>query len=235
MFSPNDTLGDIVARFPKAAEVFRKHGMDYCCGGQRPLSEAAAQQRVDADELLQEIQRLHRSVQQSATSEPDWSQRPLADLIDHVVQVHHAYLNTTLPVMGELVTKVLRVHGANHPALQAVHRLYHQLQADFEAHLIKEETQVFPLIARWEGAPDAVDVGMVTAAIRELEGEHDATGRLLRALRSVTHDYAIPDDACGTYYYVYTKLKELEEKTFTHVHLENNILFPRVYAYEPQR
>ncbi|MCL6547294.1 MAG: iron-sulfur cluster repair di-iron protein [Alicyclobacillus sp.] len=235
MFAATDTVGSIVARFPKAADVFRKYGIDYCCGGQRPLAEAAADLHLDAAKVLQEVEQLYLTVQASASDESDWPRRPMSELIDHIVQAHHAYLNTTLPVMGELVTKILRVHGAHHPELQAVHKLFHQLKADFEAHLIQEETQVFPQIVQWERVPEQVDVAALSAAIRDLEGDHDATGKLLAQLRSVTGGYAVPDDACGTYHYVYTKLQEIEENTFTHVHLENNILFPRVHELAPQR
>lgn len=227
-FAITDTLGDIVAQLPKAGEVFQNHRIDFCCGGNRALFEAAGEQNVDATQLVQELNALLDAASAADANEVDWTTAPLSQLVDHVLNRHHAYLNTTLPTLGELVTKILRVHGQNHAELAKVHQLFYTLKMEFEQHLIKEETLVFPKIVAFErtGSKDALE--QAVAAIDELEKEHDSSGQVLKELRKVTRDYAVPDDGCGTYHYTFQKLEEVESNTFVHIHLENNILFPRL-------
>ncbi|MCL6517279.1 iron-sulfur cluster repair di-iron protein [Alicyclobacillus sp.] len=261
MFQPEDRVGDVVTRFPGAADVFRAHGIDFCCGGQRSVLDAASQQGVPVQPLLDELNQRYTEARARSEQEVDWSQQPISDLVDHIVNHHHAYLHTTLPVMGELVTKILRVHGQHHPELAQVHRLFHELKTDLEQHLIEEETRIFPRVTAWakraesaagselaqttsphastpaqgsEQTSEPVDLDALVRDLEELESDHDRAGDLLKELRRVTGDYAVPEDGCGTYHYVFQKLEEIEGKTFLHVHLENNVLFPRLRANQAQ-
>ncbi|WP_029423078.1 iron-sulfur cluster repair di-iron protein [Alicyclobacillus macrosporangiidus] len=244
MFKPEDTVGDVVTRFPGAANVFRAYGVDFCCGGHRPLAEAAKEQGISVEELAAEINRQYAEAKERAQQDVDWSVQPLHDLVDHIVNEHHAYLHTTLPMMSELVTKILRVHGTHHPELAKVHRLFHELKAEFEQHLIEEETNLFPRVIAWsravEGetsdeAAERVDLDALVRDLEALEADHDRTGTLLKELREVTDGYSVPADGCGTYHYVFQKLEEIEGITFLHVHLENNVLFPRLRAKQTQQ
>lgn len=229
-FHPQDTLGDIVARFPGAADLFIDNQIDFCCGGKRTLAQAAAERGIDVDALIRELEARYRQANAAASSDTDWRRAPVAELLDHIVNTHHAYLNTTLRPLGELVTTVLRVHGARHPELAQVHRLFHELKTDLEQHLIQEETQVFPRIHAWVAGESTEDPGTIAQAMAELEADHDRAGDLLKAIRTATTDYALPEDACATYQYVFDKLQELERNTYLHVHLENNVLFPKLTA-----
>lgn len=227
-FSVTDKLGDIVASFPKAGDVFKAHKIDFCCGGNRPLFEAAAEQGLDSEVLVAELKEAHERTKELTSAETDWTQAPFADLVDYVLTEHHGYLHTTLPALGELVTTILRVHGQNHEELAKVHRLYNSLKMDFEQHLIKEETLVFPNILEYQASGSTKALQSAINAIEELEQEHNHSGDVLKQLRQVTKDYTVPQDGCGTYHYTFQKLEEVEANTFTHIHLENNILFPRL-------
>ncbi|ADG06358.1 DUF542 domain-containing protein [Kyrpidia tusciae] len=149
-FTGSDQVGDVVARFPKAAEVFKRHRIDFCCGGGRTIHDAAQASGLNEDRILQELSDLYAENANLNEQNVNWANESMGALVDHIVNVHHAYLNTTLPVLGELTTKILRVHGANHGELASVHRLFHSLKMEFEQHLIKEETVVFPKIVEFE-------------------------------------------------------------------------------------
>ncbi|SFU35166.1 iron-sulfur cluster repair di-iron protein [Alicyclobacillus macrosporangiidus] len=238
MFKPEEAVGDVVTRFPGAANVFRAYGVDFCCGGHRSIAEAAKEQGISVNELVVKINEQYAEAKDRAQQDVDWSVQSLNDLVDHIVNEHHAYLHTTLPVMSELVTKILGVHGARHPELATVHRLFHELKTDLEQHLIEEETRIFPRVIAWSHAvanetsraADPVDLDALVRDLQTLEADHDRTGALLKQLRQVTDGYSVPADGCGTYHYVFQKLEEIEGKTFLHMHLENNVLFPRLRA-----
>ncbi len=229
-FATTDKIGDIMAHFPKAGDVFKDHGIDFCCGGNRLVGEAAKEQGVDADQLIQEIDALYEKVKKDRDEDEDWTKRSMSDLIDHIVNKHHAFLQTTLAPLGELVTKILRVHGPHHgQQLQQVHRLYHNLKMELEEHLIKEEASVFPLLVEYERTGSKELLDKAVAQIHRLEEEHAGYGNLLKELRQATDGFAVPADSCSTYQYTFQKLHELEQDTFMHVHLENNILFPGIH------
>lgn len=229
MFTALDKLGDVVARFPVAGSIFKENQVDYCCHGNRTIEEAAKEQGISVDDLLTQINTSYTNVQEQGQLEHDWYTEPFEAIIQYVLTKHHAYLQKTMPVLSELTAKILRVHGEHHgEELSQVHRLFNAFRIDMEAHLIKEEETVFPLVIQYEKTGDRDTLAKVVKIIDELESEHTSAGDLLRDIRKVTSDYKIPDDACGTYQYTYEKLEEVEEDTFRHIHLENNILFPRL-------
>lgn len=227
-FNATQKIGEIVTRFPKSADIFKEYRIDFCCGGDRALSGVLQEAGLDEGSVLDRINTLYEELKDVSRSDRDWTQESSSQLIDHVVNTHHAYLQVELPRISEFVTKILRVHGAHHPELATVHRLFHSLKMELEQHLIKEEEIEFPMIKDYETDPSTEKQEKILKIVRELETEHEGAGDLLKDLRKVTNDFKVPEDACNTYRITYQKLEELENDTFQHVHLENNILFPRL-------
>lgn len=229
-FTELDKLGDVVVKFPQAAEIFKQHQIDFCCGGDQPLSEAIEEHGVNSAALLQTLNDKYADALQQGAEIVDWSAVPLEQLIHHIVNTHHAYLNQVFPTLTELTAKILRVHGEHHGAvLVQVHRLFNQLRMGMEAHMIEEEVRTFPQIVDYEHHPSIDKLNTVIHAVEELDKDHDQTGQLVKDLRKVTDNYALPKDACGTYAHVFQELQNLESDIFQHIHLENNILFVRLH------
>lgn len=232
IFSLDQKIGEIVAKFPKAMEIFKQYKIDFCCGGERPLKEAIVKQKLNGEEIIAKINEEYSKYINQEIKDVDWNKEPYSKLIEHVVNTHHAYLNETLPRLSELTTKILRVHGANHSELTKVHKLLHSLKMELEQHLIKEEEIVFPLIIEYEKTGDEDTLKNVNQKIKELEEEHEGAGDILKELRAITNNYEIPEDVCNSYIGTYRLLEELEDDTFRHIHLENNIMFPRLMSEE---
>lgn len=228
VFQATDQIGAIVAALPKAGEVFSRHQIDFCCGGQRQLSAALAEQGLEPEPLLAELDQAFAEAEELKQPGKDWRVASLRDLLDHIVNTHHAYLNTSLPELGQLTTTILRVHGQNHRELAKVHRLFHTLKLDLEQHLITEEEEVFPLIREYEQSGSEQARKEAIARIAALESEHVGAGDILKELRRITADYTVPSDGCGTFQRTYDLLQELESDLFRHIHLENNILHERL-------
>ncbi len=228
-FNSNQNIGDIVVEFPKAAEVFKENKIDFCCGGNRPLADALKEQGLDEKMIMAKINELY-DYQQANINVPDkdWREATTGELVDHILDTHHAYLWSELPKISEYVTKILRVHGEHHPELIQVHKLFHMVKLELEEHLVKEETIQYPAIFKYLESNKSGDLEKAVKVIAELEVEHTAAGNVLKELREVTKDYQVPDDGCRSYELTYMKLKEMESDIFQHIHLENNILFPRL-------
>lgn len=208
-------LGDFVSANPNAARVLDAHGLDYCCGGRRSLADACAEANIDADAVLTDLSAAPESTDVDATALDN------GELIDHIVSIHHEYLWREMPRLTELANKVARVHGANHPELREVQKTYQALVTDLTDHLMTEEQEEFPAIR-------AAAADFTTAGVEGLMGEHDAAGQLLAQLRELTSGYSVPADGCASYQALYAGLAELEADLHTHIHKENNILFPRL-------
>ncbi|MBL4938658.1 iron-sulfur cluster repair di-iron protein [Clostridium sp. YIM B02515] len=227
-FHSSQKLGEIVTKFPKVADIFKEYKIDFCCGGDRPLLTAIKEQGLNEPEILDKINNLYEKFKNTQIEGRDWTKAPLGELVDHIINVHHAYLNAELPRISELTSKILRVHGEHHPELSMVHKLFHTMKMDFEAHTIKEETVQYPAIKEYEKNKAEEALHKAIKLNEELSDEHTSVGNILKELREVTNDYKVPDDGCNTYRLTYAKLQELEAETFEHIHLENNILFPRL-------
>ncbi|MED4989944.1 MULTISPECIES: iron-sulfur cluster repair di-iron protein [Parageobacillus] len=225
-FTEQSIIGDIVAQFPKASDIFKAYKIDFCCGGQRPLKEAIQERNLDGKAILEQLNTLY--AQSLEKDEKNWSEASYSELIDHIIQKHHRYLAEELPNLSPYVTKVLRVHGVHHPHLAQIHKLFNELKTELEQHTIKEETHAFPLILQFEETPTPENRETMKQAIRELINEHDVAGDIIKTIREITNDFTPPEDACRTYHLVYNRLEALEEDLLEHIHLENNILFPRV-------
>ncbi|WP_026889558.1 iron-sulfur cluster repair di-iron protein [Clostridium beijerinckii] len=229
-FNSNQKIGEIVTKFPNAADIFKEYKIDFCCGGDRPLITAINEQGVNEAEILEKINASYEKLQNKLyTNNKNWVEAPFDELVDHIVNVHHGYLYENLPKISELTTKILRVHGGNHPELSKVHKLFHTVKMELEAHLIEEETIQYPAIKEYLRSNSEVELDKAINIINQLQDEHTGAGDILKELRKVTNDYKAPSDGCNTYKLTYAKLEEMESDIFQHIHLENNILFPRLY------
>jgi regulator of cell morphogenesis and NO signaling len=229
-FHSSQKIGEIVTKFPKSADILKEYRIDFCCGGDRPLLTAIKEQGLSEPEVLDRINNLYEKFKNAQTEDRNWVEAPFGELVDHIVDTHHAFLWAELPRLSELTTKILRVHGEHHPELSKVHKLLHSLKMELEAHLIKEETIQYPAIKKYEENKTKENLTRAVELNKDLESEHTAAGDILKELRKVTNDYTVPADGCSTYSLTYAKLEELEADTFQHIHLENNILFPRLMA-----
>ena len=234
------TVRDLVGRYPQTRTVFERHGIDYCCGGGKCLAEAVQEGETALPDLVRDLEAVLRETStRTASAEKDWYATPLHELIDHILQVHHAYMHKALPRVRELVQKVLHAHGARHgDTLRQVHDLYNAIDTELTSHLRKEEEVLFPYIVAAEayrhGGPQvpAACFGTVGNPIRQMETEHESAGGVLVQIRKVTGNYALPDDACPTFRALYEELERMEDDLHQHIHLENNILFPRAIDSE---
>lgn len=228
-FEGNDLIRDIVLQFPKSADYFRRRKIDFCCGGNRSLLEAAEERGIDIEELLSGLRQLVAD-HPEAGERDSWEEAGSEELVSHIVNKHHAFLREELPELYKSVLKVARVHGDHDPHLLEMAQLYTELSNELLEHTEKEEAEVFPKMIRWESGQEPEVLVKLRAAIEELEDEHEGAGKILKRLREITGDFQPPGHACTTYRATYARLEELEGMTFTHIHLENNILFPRYAA-----
>ena len=235
MTNLTQTVREIALDQPQSIRVFEQFGIDYCCGGRKPLAEACADRQLAVDEVVAALE----SAANSAAPLPvDWSQATLGVLIEHIVATHHAYVKRELPRLAELAQKVVKRHGETQAHLLAMQSLLVLLDDELIHHLGKEEHVLFPYIAKLEGAllaggphPEAC-FGTIEHPIAMMTSEHEAAGTMLAELRRLSDNYATPVGACPTYHAYYDGLKEFEQDLHQHIHLENNILFPRAIAME---
>ncbi len=228
-FNSSQKIGDIATEFPKAKELFKEYKIDFWCGGDRQLTTAIGEQGLDETEILNRVNALYEKYANNLdSSDKNWQEAPLGEFVDYIVNKHHAYLWEELPRISKLTTTILRVHGPNHPELSNVHKLFHLVKMELEVHLAKEEVVQYTAIKKYEISNEEADLEEAIRIIKELQEEHKGAGDILKELRVVNDDYKIPDDVCGTYELTYTKLQEMESDLFQHIHLESNILFPRL-------
>lgn len=238
--TPDLHVAKIATRHPGTIRVFQRHGIDFCGGGKRPLAEAASEHGIDLETLRREVA---EAAAGPADDGRDWSQAPLAELVDHILTRYHDRLREDLPRLGAMADRVLAVHGEKHPeVLPALARTFHALRAELENHTMKEEQILFPWICELErsavgGASHGCGVaGMpgpgVDGPIAVMEAEHDEAARALAELRNLTGGFDPPTGACTTFRGLYHGLAELESDTHRHIHLENNVLFPRALQLE---
>jgi regulator of cell morphogenesis and NO signaling len=217
---------DIVNELPKASDIFKKNRIDFCCGGNIPLSQAAEQNELNLDNIIEELKVIFEKYENKEKNVDVWTDSNSHTIINHVITNYHRVSEEELAMLSPYVTKVSRVHGEHHPELVKMNELFYEFKKELLDHMVKEEEIVFPLIKQLADGT-AANPAEAIKMIVELEKEHDHAGELLRQIRAVTSDFSLPLDACGTYRLVYARLEALESLTFMHVHLENNILFPR--------
>ena len=230
----NKTVKELAVQIPGAARVFEQVGIDYCCGGDVPLSAACGRAGLNLEDVLSS---LARAEQEPAHAE-DWSHAPLAALAGHIVEKHHAFTKAESSRLEALFAKVSDKHATVHPELMTMKSIFAEMANELRMHMMKEENILFPYLAVMEKAVSEKRVvppamfGSVANPVRTMMKEHDDAGEALRALREASHGYTPPEDACGSYRELYRSLAAFEADLHTHVHLENNILFPRALDLE---
>jgi regulator of cell morphogenesis and NO signaling len=229
------TVREIAVANPGATRVFEKFGIDYCCGGQKPLTQACAEKRVDINAV---IAQLEATLAQPESAPADWGQAELGQLIEHIVQKHHVYTRNEMARLEPLLAKVVGVHGERHPELKQIQQVFRGLAQELTMHMMKEENILFPYIAQMEQAaargarPMPPMFGTVQNPVRMMMEEHDGAGEALRQIREASSDLKAPADACISYETLYRTLLEFEADLHQHIHLENNVLFPRAIQLE---
>jgi regulator of cell morphogenesis and NO signaling len=235
MIATQKTVREIALEQPSSIRVFERFGIDYCCGGRKPLAEACQAGNQSIDEVLAA---LSAAANTAAASPADWAQLPLHELINHIVATHHAYVKTELPRLAVMAQKVVRAHGDSQPHLLALQATLAQLTEELTNHLMKEEQILFPYIASLEksiasgGALPGSCFGSVSQPIAMMVREHDDAGGLLAEISRLSDRFTTPVGACPTYLGYYAGLMEFQLDLHQHIHLENNILFPRAIEME---
>lgn len=228
----NITVREIAANSLAAVRVFEQFGIDYCCGGKRPLDEVCREKGLDAAAVRLEIENAEGA---GAGPERDWNSATLTELVRHIVGVHHGYLRRELPAIQARLEKVYRVYNERYgPTLTGLPEVFGALKDELEAHMMKEEMILFPAVEAMESGKQtcASPCGSVRNPIRVMELEHDDAGKALAQIRGITRDFEVPDYACVTYRALMSGLAELERDLHMHIHLENNILFPGAQKLE---
>ena len=230
------TVREIAIESPSSVRVFESLGIDYCCGGKRPLSDACSHANVDIDRVLNLLATASRDAQ--VQDDGEWRDRPLGDLIAHIVETHHGFVRRETPRVASLLAKVAAKHGPLRPEINQIEALFTAIGQELSTHMLKEEQVLVPYVARMEQAtqsgnplPEAF-FGSVKRPIANMVAEHDDAGALLSQIRELSHAYTAPSDACPTFLALYSGLGEFERDLHQHIHLENNILFPRAVEME---
>ena len=226
------TVADIVTQDIRTATVFKKFGIDFCCGGGKPIQEACEERGANFEDLMTELNLVLNTTQ----SDIDFQSMPLDELIDHIYKTHHKYIYDNGPITAQFVNKVAHVHGERHPETVEVAKVFNELLSELNHHMMKEENILFPyvksLLKKEAGLSDMHFQAFVSQPVRVMEMEHDHAGEILKKLSELTSEYTPPVDACNTYKAAYANLGSMEDDIHFHIHLENNILFPKAIVLE---
>ena len=228
------TVRQLALENPAATVVFEKLHIDYCCGGGRTLEDACRAAGVPVERVIEALE----SAATAPVEERDWTTEPLSELLAHIQSTHHAYTREAIARIPALTAKVVGAHGANHPELRRIQAVFQGLADELTTHLMKEEMVLFPYVARMEEAVLAGEpvlpppFGTVANPVRMMEHEHDSAGDALRELYTLSNGYTAPADGCISYQTLFRAMAEFEADLHQHIHLENNVLFPRAIALE---
>jgi len=229
------TVREIALENPASIRVFESFGIDYCCGGRKPLAEACEARNISVDSV---IAALEKGAADPAPATEDWSAQSLGSLAAHIVNTHHAYVRRESPRLAELAAKVVNRHGDTKPELPEIQKKVAQISEELTEHLAKEEVVLFPYVTRLERAKEEGTArphgcfATVASPIAMMTQEHEAAGALLADIRELSGHYTPPVGACPTFHAFYIGLREFEQDLHQHIHLENNILFPRALVLE---
>ncbi|CAM4287451.1 iron-sulfur cluster repair di-iron protein [Zobellia roscoffensis] len=231
------TVGEIVAKDYRTAQVFKNHKIDFCCRGNRSLEEVATKNNLDIDILSAELKAV---TTQNSSDNIDFKSWPLDLLVDYIEKKHHRYVEAQSTVLKTYLDKLCRVHGTNHPELFEIKELFTESAGELAMHMKKEELVLFPFVHKMVKAKQsgkdlsAPHFGTVSNPIRTMMDEHDNEGVRFRTIAELSNDYTPPADACSTYKVTYSLLQEFEDDLHRHIHLENNILFTKANELEKQ-
>ncbi len=232
----DETLGQIAAKDLRKAEVFKKYGLDFSCEGKKTIKEACAEKGLDVTKVEQELQQTDKVPASRPMAYDEWD---LGFLSDYIVNVHHRYVRKNLPDLMRYAQKVMEVHSDNHPELIEINNLVKVMGKDLMAHMEKEEQRLFPLLKTFLKNKDTnssktLSSNQFQQFITQHEAEHASVGNEMNTIRKLTNNYTLPEDACASYTLLYRMLDEFEDDLDLHIHLENNILFPKAIKLEKQ-
>ncbi len=229
------TVREFALEIPGATRVFERLGIDYCCNGSRSLGEACMSAGTRIEEVLHSLEEMSLG---NEKGQKHFQTAALSELIKHIVETHHGFTRQEISWLSSLTEKVLSVHGDRHPELLQLRCLFRELCNDLETHMMKEERVLFPCIIRTEAAVQQQvpltrpPFGSLANPMRMMMLEHDRAGELMKEMRKISSDFTPPPDACLSYQTLYEALETLEKDLHQHIHLENNILFPRAVEIE---
>lgn len=230
------TVANYVAENIKTAHVFKKHGIDFCCGGNITVTQACAKKNVDITIIEKEL----AAVDAVKDVIEDYNKWELDFLMIYIENVHHSYVKESLPLISEYANKVAKVHGHHYTEVVKINQLFHEVANELLAHMQKEEEILFPFIkqlvdAKKSGTKNiSAPFGTVNNPIRMMEQEHESAGDIFKEIATLTNNYTPPAEACNTFKALYAKLDEFEQDLHQHIHLENNILHPKSIALEKE-
>jgi regulator of cell morphogenesis and NO signaling len=227
MIQPQQTVASVVTEHSGCARIFQQHRIDFCCRGDLSLQDAARERGVELAELLGQLEQAIAERRQRGPSAGH--DLPTGELIEHIIEKHHAYLRKALPFLVPLAAKVGRVHGDHNPKLRTLSEAVKTLAEGLISHLDEEESRLFPAMR----ASGAAATPELTAALSAMQTEHLAVADLLSSIRDASDDFTLPDWACGSYRTLFGELQTMEEDIFRHVHLENHVLAPRFRSGDP--
>ncbi|MBC7567646.1 MAG: iron-sulfur cluster repair di-iron protein, partial [Pedobacter sp.] len=225
-----ETIGEIVNKDYRKAQVFKRYGIDFCCGGKKTIAEVCKTKGIDTTQLEKDLEVMS---DEAYSSENDYLKWDTNFLVDYIINTHHRYVKDNTGFIKELANKVAKVHGVQHPEAIKIASIYSEVADDLLLHLEKEEKILFPFIkelvrveADGSVMPESL-LGNVANPIQMMEAEHEKAGEALQMIREITQNFTLPADACNSYMILYKKLDEYENDLHRHVHLENNVLFPK--------
>jgi len=231
------TVAEFTLERPQAAAIFEKLGIDYCCGGRKPLAAACEAAGIDVNHVADLLER-SAGADQPGVEVEHWNDQPLASLATYIVQKHHTYCKEECLRLEPLLAKVVSKHGERHPELGQVQGLFTALSNELSMHMMKEEQMLFPYILALEDAvtykslPPRAPFGTVQNPVRMMVQEHDDAGNLTKGIRELTRNFTTPEGACTSFKVLYQGLEAFEADLHQHIHLENNLLFPRAITLE---
>lgn len=229
------TIGDIVAKDYRKADIFKAYGIDFCCGGKRSLSQVCKKHGVNIENLKKDLEAIDRQPIMPSQDFYSWN---LDFLCDYIVNTHHRYVVKAMPLIFEYTQKVERAHGNTQPEVIEIANNFIKIMEELNSHMMKEEKILFPYIKNMalakenETKPELSHFSTVQNPIDMMELEHEEVGKLLNDIKQLSNNYTPPVGACTTYRISYLKLKEFENDLHQHIHIENNILFPRAIELE---
>lgn len=230
------TVADVVTENIKTAHIFKKYGIDFCCGGGISIRKAAEKANVKYDDLERDL----LNVENTSSRASNYNNYELDFLTDHIIHVHHKYVEENIPLIIQYAARVVQVHGDHYPELREIQQLFSLVSTELGGHMKKEELILFPLIKKMVNAKRAGEsvpephFGTVDNPIKMMEAEHEEAGEILRTIAQLSQNYIPPEGACNTFRAFYAKLDEFEQDLHQHVHLENNILFPKALKLEKE-
>ncbi|MDC6385891.1 iron-sulfur cluster repair di-iron protein [Muricauda sp. SK9] len=229
------TIGQMVAQDYRTAQVFKNHKIDFCCKGNRTLQEVADKKGLDLETLTEELDLVQN---QEQGDQPNFKSWPLDLLIDYIEKKHHRYVEQQIPILKQYLNKLCRVHGERHPELLDILEYFNASAGELSMHMKKEELVLFPWIRKMssgnlnDSTVEPPHFGTVKNPIKMMMNEHDNEGERFRKIAHLSNDYTPPSDACNTYRVTFSLLQEFEDDLHRHIHLENNILFPKSEVLE---